>query len=114
MAALLDYKAQLNEKNLDSKGSTSSRQILNSNLTDSQIDNAEFEINNEGSCQSSNKIKQTNNKTPKSNINKAMMSELGIAEDLGFDELEDLKNEEIRKEKLANYEYYTDYDEDDL
>lgn len=38
--------------------------------------------------------------------NKALNKELGIAEDLGFDELDGLKNKEIRKEKLANYEYY--------
>lgn len=40
------------------------------------------------------------------NENKALKKELGIAEDFGFDELEGLKNKEIRKEKLANYEYY--------
>ena len=31
---------------------------------------------------------------------------------LGIDELEGLKNKETRKEKLANYEYYTEDGED--
>ena len=34
------------------------------------------------------------------------------AEDLGLDELEGIKNKEIRKEKLAKYEYYTKESED--
>ena len=42
-------------------------------------------------------------------INKDIERELRYAEDLGIDdELEGLKNKEIRKEKLANYEYYTE------
>ena len=45
-------------------------------------------------------------------INKDIERELRYAEDLGIDELEGLKNKEIRKEKLANYEYYTKEGED--
>ena len=45
-------------------------------------------------------------------INKDIERELRYAEDLGVDELEGLKNKEIRKEKLANYEYYTEEGED--
>ena len=45
-------------------------------------------------------------------INKDIERELRYAEDLGIDELEGLKNKEIRKEKLANYEYYTEEGED--
>lgn len=45
--------------------------------------------------------------------NKDIERELRYAEDLGIDdELEGLKNKEIRKEKLANYEYYTEEGED--
>ena len=40
-SALLDYKAQLNKKNLNSKGTTSSRQVLSSDLTNQEIDRAE-------------------------------------------------------------------------
>ena len=40
--------------------------------------------------------------------NKDIERELRYAEDLGIDELEGL----IRKEKLANYEYYTEEGED--
>ena len=45
-------------------------------------------------------------------INKDNERELRYAEDLGIDELEGLKNKETRKEKLANYEYYTEDGED--
>ena len=45
-------------------------------------------------------------------INKDIERELRYAEDLGIDELEGLKNKEISKEKLANYEYYTEEGED--
>ena len=44
--------------------------------------------------------------------NKDLERELRYAEDMGIDELEGLKNKEIRKEKLANYEYYTEEGED--
>ena len=44
--------------------------------------------------------------------NKDIEREMRYAEDLGIDELEGLKNKEIRKEKLANYEYYTKEGED--
>ena len=44
--------------------------------------------------------------------NKDIERKLRYAEDLGIDELEGLKNKEIRKEKLANYEYYTEEGED--
>ena len=45
--------------------------------------------------------------------NKDIERELRYAEDLGIDdELEGLKNKETRKEKLANYEYYTEDGED--
>ena len=44
--------------------------------------------------------------------NKDIERELRYAEDLGIDELEGLKNKETRKEKLANYEYYTEEGED--
>ena len=46
--------------------------------------------------------------------NEAIKRELRFAEDAGFDELEGLKNKEIRKEKLANYEYYTEDGEENL
>lgn len=46
--------------------------------------------------------------------NKDLERELRYAEDMGIDELEGLKNKEIRKEKLANYEYYTEEGEEDL
>ena len=45
-------------------------------------------------------------------INKDIERELRYAEDLGIDELEGLKKKEIRKEKLANYEYCTEEGED--
>ena len=44
--------------------------------------------------------------------NKDIEREMRYAEDLGIDEPEGLKNKEIRKEKLANYEYYTKEGED--
>lgn len=46
--------------------------------------------------------------------NEAIERELRFAEDAGFDELEGLKNKEIRREKLANYEYYTEDGEEYL
>ena len=46
--------------------------------------------------------------------NEAVERELRFAENAGFDELEGLKNKEIRREKLANYEYYTEDGEEDL
>ena len=46
-SALLDYKAQLNKKNLNSKGTTSSRQVLSSDLTNQEIDRAERIANGE-------------------------------------------------------------------
>ena len=46
--------------------------------------------------------------------NKDLERELRFAEDAGIDELEDLKNKEIRREKLTNDEYYTEDSEEDL
>ena len=46
--------------------------------------------------------------------NKDLERELRVAKDAGIDELEDLKNKEIRREKLTNDEYYTEDSEEDL
>ena len=46
--------------------------------------------------------------------NKDLERELRFAEDTGIDELEDLKNKEIRREKLTNDEYYTEDSKEDL
>ena len=43
-----------------------------------------------------------------SGIEKDLKRELANLDELGIDELENIKNSELLKEKLANYEYYTE------
>ena len=42
------------------------------------------------------------------NVEKEMKRELANLDELGIDELENINNPEILKEKLASYEYYTE------
>ena len=46
--------------------------------------------------------------------NKDIQRELNHYEDIGGDELEGLRNKEIRREKLYNYEYHLEEGEEDL
>jgi len=46
-------------------------------------------------------------------IGKELINELANLDELGIDEFEDIDNPKIQKEKLANYEYFTeDYEEE--
>ena len=46
-------------------------------------------------------------------IEKDFKRELANLDEFGIDEFEDIDNPEIQKEKLANYEYFTeDYEEE--
>lgn len=46
-------------------------------------------------------------------IGKELINELANLNEFGIDEFEDIDNPEIRKEKLANYEYFTEnYEEE--
>lgn len=47
-------------------------------------------------------------------IEKDLKRELANLDEFGIDEFEDIDNPEIRKEKLANYEYFTEnYEEEE-
>ena len=47
-------------------------------------------------------------------IDKELINELANLDEFGIDEFEDIDNPEIRKEKLANYEYFTEnYEEEE-
>ena len=46
-------------------------------------------------------------------IGKELINELANLDEFGIDEFEDIDNPEFCKEKLANYEYFTEnYDEE--
>lgn len=45
-------------------------------------------------------------------IEKDLKRELANLDELGIDEIENIKNPEILKEKLASYEYYTEEGEE--
>ena len=47
-------------------------------------------------------------------IDKELINELANLDEFGIDEFEDIDNPEICKEKLANYEYFTEnYEEEE-